>query len=162
MLPWLLALAAGSALAFLQYRTGGAEHARAPLALRAFALVLILALLFDAPGGPSRRVRPYAALDASSSWISGGDSTIWKRAVRSADSVGADTLLLLGDSVRAGSAPASPADRATRVAPLVERSLGAGRAAVLITDGRVDDPERLADLPAGSAVVSLEGKSQVD
>jgi hypothetical protein len=162
MLTWLLALAAGSALAFLQYRSGGAEHARAPLALRAFALVLILALLLDAPGGPSRRVRPYAALDASSSWISSGDTSIWKRAVRSADSVGADTLLLLGDSVRAGAAPASPADRATRVAPLVERSLGAGRAAVLITDGRVDDPERLADLPSGSAVVTLDGTSQLD
>ena len=162
MLTWLLALTAGSALAFLQYRTGGAAHARAPLALRALALVLIIALLLDAPGGPSRRVRPYAALDASSSWISSGDTTLWKRAVHSADSVGADTLLLLGDSVRAGSAPNSPADRATRVAPLVERSLGAGRAAVLVTDGRVDDPERLADLPSGSAVVTLAGTSRLD
>ncbi len=162
MLIWLFAIAAGVALAYLQYRFGGASRATVPLALRAVALVIILALLFDAPGGPSRRARPYAALDASASWISSGDTTIWARAVRSADSVGADTLLLLGDSVRSGLAPKIPSDRATRVAPLVERALGAGRAAVFITDGRVDDPEHLADLPAGSRVITLDGTSRLD
>ena len=162
MLIWLLAIAAGSALAFLQYKFGGAQHARAPLVLRALAVSIILALLLDAPGGPSRRVRPYAALDVSASWLSSGDTTMWARAVRSADSVGADTLLLLGDSVRSGSAPKIPSDRATRIAPLVERALGAGRAAVFITDGRVDDPERLADLPSGSRVVALDGTSKLD
>jgi hypothetical protein len=162
MLIWLLALAAGSALAFVQYRFGGASYAKVPLVLRAIAVSIILALLLDAPGGPSRRVRPYAALDASASWLSSGDTAIWHRAVRSADSVGADTLLLLGDSVRTGSAPQSPADRATRVAPLVERALGAGRAAIFVTDGRVDDPERLADLPSGSQVVTLDGTSRLD
>jgi hypothetical protein len=162
MLIWLLALAAGCGFAYLQYRFGGASYAKVPLALRALAITLILALLLDAPGGPSRRVRPYAALDASSSWFSSGDTAIWHRAVRSADSVGADTLLLLGDSVRAGAAPQSPTDRATRVAPLVERALGAGRAAVFVTDGRVDDPERLADLPSGSIVIALEGASKLD
>ena len=162
MLIWLLAIAAGSALAFLQYKFGGAQHARAPLVLRALAVSIILALLLDAPGGPSRRVRPYAALDVSASWLSSGDTTMWARAVHSADSVGADTLLLLGDSVRSGSAPKIPSDRATRIAPLVERALGAGRAAVFITDGRVDDPERLADLPSGSRVVALDGTSKLD
>ena len=162
MLIWLFAIAAGSALAFVQYRFGGASRATVPLALRALAFTIVLALLLDAPGGPSRRVRPYAALDASVSWISSGDTTLWRRAVRSADSVGADTLLLLGDSVRAGTAPKTPADRATRVAPLVERALGSGRAAVFVTDGRVDDPERLADLPSGSRVVALEGESRLD
>src|SRR5471030_655577 len=110
MLIWLLALAAGSGFAYLQYRLGGASYAKVPLALRAIAIVIILALLLDAAGGPSRRVRPYAALDASSSWLSSGDTAIWRRAVRSADSVGADTLLLLGDSVRAASAPQNPTD----------------------------------------------------
>ena len=43
---------------------------------------------------------------------------------------GADTLLLVGDSVRAARPPASPADGATRLAPLVERSLGSGRPVV--------------------------------
>lgn len=162
MLIWIFALAAGSALAFVQYRFGGAANAPVPRALRAVALVIVLALLFDAPGGPSRRVRPYAALDASASWVASGDTALWRRAVRSADSVGADTVLLVGDSARAGRPPAAPADRATRVAPLVERTLGAGRAAVFITDGRVDDPERLADLPAGSRVVALEGAARLD
>lgn len=162
MLIWIFSLAAGSALAFVQYRFGGADGARVPRALRAVALVIVLALLLDAPGGPSRRVKPYAALDASASWTVSGDTSAWRRAVRSADSVGSDTLLLVGDSVRAGRAPASPTDRATRVAPLVERALGAGRAAVFITDGRVDDPERLADLPAGSQVVAIDGTSRRD
>src|SRR5476649_2052986 len=162
MLIWLLAVALGSGFAYLQYRFGGASYAKVPLALRALAVSIIFALLLDAPGGPARRVRPYAALDASASWLSSGDTAIWHRAVRSADSVGADTLLLLGDSVRAGSAPQYPMDRTTRVAPLVERALGAGRAAVFVTDGRVDDPERLADLPSGSIVVTLDGVSKLD
>jgi hypothetical protein len=162
MLTWLLAAVVAAALAFTQYRFGGALRATRPLALRWIALTIMFALLFDAPGGPSRRARPYAALDASASWLSSGDTALWRRAVRSADSVGADTLLLLGDSVRAGSAPRAPGDRSSRVAPLVERALGAGRAAVFVTDGRVDDPERLAELPAGSRVVTLEGKSLLD
>src|ERR1019366_10172449 len=91
MFIWLLAIAAGSALAGVQYRFGGAARATVPLALRAVAFTIVLALLFDAPGGPSRRVRPYAALDASASWLSTGDTALWRRAVRSADSVGADT-----------------------------------------------------------------------
>ncbi len=162
MLIWLLAIVLGSALAFLQYRFGGAAYARLPLALRGVALVIIIALLLDASGGPSRRVRPYAALDASASWLSSGDTALWRRAKASADSVGADTLLLVGDSVRSGAAPAAPGDRTTRLGPLVERALGAGRAAVFVTDGRVDDPARLADLPSGSRVVAIEGKSQLD
>src|SRR5665213_536051 len=162
MLIWIFSIAAGSALAFVQYRFGGAANAPIPRALRALALVIVLALLLDAPGGPSRRVRPYAALDASASWTASGDSGLWHRAVSSADSVGADTLLLVGDSVRAGRAPGVPTDRATRVAPLVERALGAGRAVVFVTDGRVDDPERLADLPSGSRVVTIEGASRLD
>ncbi|HEX7547157.1 MAG TPA: hypothetical protein VF368_10545 [Gemmatimonadaceae bacterium] len=162
MLIWLFAITAGAALAVVQYRFGGAARATAPRALRAVALSIVLALLLDAPGGPARRLRPYAALDASASWLSSGDTTLWKRAVRSVDSVNADTVLLMGDSVRAGAPPAAPADRTTRVAPLVERALGAGRAAVFVTDGRVDDPERIADLPSGSRVVTLEGTSRLD
>lgn len=162
MLIWLFAVVAGSALAVLQYRFGGASGATVPRALRALAVTLALALLLDAPGGPARRARPYAALDVSASWLSAGDTALWRRAIRSADSVGADTLLLVGDSVRAGAAPATPTDRMTRVAPLVERALGAGRPAVFVTDGRVDDPERLADLPSGSRIVTLEGTSRLD
>src|SRR3990172_1191569 len=157
MLFWALAAVVGSALAVLQYRRGGGRHGGFPRALRAVALVVTLGLLFDAPSGPARAVRGYAALDASASWLAVGDTALWRRAVRGADSVGADTLLLVGDSVRAGNAPARADDGASRTAPLVERALGAGRSVTFVTDGRVDDPERLADLPSGSRVVTLEG-----
>ena len=163
MLIWLFAAVAGSALAVLQYRFGGATGATVPRALRALAVTIVLALLLDAPGGPARRARPYAAPSGRrQAGLVRWTPTLWKRAVRSADSVGSDTLLLVGDSLRAGTAPAEPGDRGTRVAPLVERALGAGRAAVFVTDGRVDDPERLADLPSGSRIVTLEGASRLD
>src|SRR5581483_4460849 len=68
----------------------------------------------------------------------------------------------VGDSVRAGRLPATPADGASRMEPLVERALGAGRAVVLVTDGRVEDPERLDDLPGGSFVLVLDGAARRD
>ena len=162
MILWLVSLGAGALLAVAQYRWGGPLRPPRLVALRALVLTIIIALLFDAPSGPSRRVRPYAALDASLSWLAAGDSTLWQRAVRSADSVGADTLLLVGDSVRAATAPAAPRDGASRLSPLVERSLGSGRPVVFITDGFVDDPDRLSELPAGSRVVTLAGAARKD
>lgn len=162
MLTWLLAVAAAAALTFAHYRLTGAARATVPLALRAGALAIVLALAFDAPLGRAGAAHPYVALDASSSWLVTGDSALWARARHSADSVGADTTLLLGDSVRVAPAPALPTDGATRVAPLVERALGAGRAVVLVTDGRIDDADRLADLPGGSRVVQLEGTARRD
>ncbi|HVT39146.1 MAG TPA: hypothetical protein VHE78_08870 [Gemmatimonadaceae bacterium] len=162
MLIWLLAVALGAALAVLQYHLGGELRTPLLIALRAIALAIILALVLDAASGPARSVRPYAALDASESWLATGDSALWRRAVRSADSVGADTVLLVGDSVRTGPMPGLPRDGASRVAPLVERALGAGRPVTFVTDGRLDDPDRLADLPAGSHVVTLEGAARPD
>ena len=162
MLSWLSATFLGLALAYVQYRLGGAARSEVPRALRALAYTLVLLLLFDAPLGPSRAPRPYAALDVSASWLASGDSTLWKRAVRSVDSLASDTLLLLGDSVRAGAVPTSPVDGATRLGPLVERTLGAGRAVTLVTDGRMDDAERLSELPAGSRVVVLDGRARTD
>jgi hypothetical protein len=159
---WFLAIVAGAAFAYAQYRFGGALHARRQLALRAVTATAVTALLLDAPVGCSRATRPYVALDASASWLAAGDSTPWKRAVAAADSVGGDTTLLVGDSVRAGPPPAAPADIASRIGPLVERSLGAGRAAVLVTDGRIDDPERLDELPGGSAVVVVDAGTTRD
>ena len=162
MLIWLAAALAGSALAYAQYRPGGLSRTTLLPGLRATALALAFALLGDAPIGRSHPLPPYAALDASASWLTSGDSALWNRAVRTTDSVGADTTLLLGDSVRAQRANGLPADVTTRVAPLVERALGAGRSVVLVTDGRLDDPERLVELPAGSRVVTLEGAARPD
>jgi hypothetical protein len=162
MLSWLFAAAVASTLAFLQYRFGGTHRATVPLALRATALTIVIALLFDAPIGPAGSVRAYTALDASASWLASGDGALWQRAVKSADSVGADSLLLIGDSVRVGKAPSVPFDGASRTAPLLERALGAGRPVTLITDGRVDDPERLKELPSGSHVIVLEAAAKRD
>ena len=165
MLIWLFAVGGAWALAFAQYRllsTHGGPRAAVPFVLRATALTIILALLFDAPIGSARHATPYAALDVSASWRAVGDSALWQRAIRSADSVGSDTLLLVGDSLRPGKPPAEPADVATRAAPLVERAIGSGRPVVFVTDGRVDDPERLTELPSGSRVVLIEGTQKRD
>lgn len=162
MLSWLIAVAIGSALAVGQYRWGGAPRQFRLQALRGITLALVVALLLNAPVGWSSLASPYAALDASASWIATGDSTLWNRATAAIDSVNSDSTLLVGDSVRSGSAPATPTDQASRVAPLVERALGAGRAVVLVTDGRIDDPERLEELPGGSSVILLDGGSRRD
>jgi hypothetical protein len=162
MLIWLLAALLGTALAVLQYRLGGGPRAPIPRALRALAVTIVLALLLGAPIGTARSVKGYVALDASESWLAAGDTSLWSRAVRSADSVRADTMLLVGDSARAATAPPLPTDVATRLAPLVERALGAGRPVTFVTDGRVDDPDRLADLPSGSSVVILDGTARPD
>lgn len=161
-MAWLIAIVVGAAFAYGQYWLGGALHARRQLALRAVAAIAVVALMLNAPVGCSRASHPYVALDASASWLVAGDSTPWKRALAAADSVGGDTTLLIGDSVRAARPPASPTDISSRVGPLVERALGAGRAAVLVTDGRLDDPERLDELPGGSAVVLVDGGSRPD
>ena len=165
MLIWLFAICGAWALAFAQYRllaSSGGPRATVPFVLRGTALTIILALLFDAPIGFARHATPYAALDVSASWRAIGDNALWQRAVRSADSVGGDTLLLVGDSLRSGKPPAEPADAVTRAAPLVERAIGSGRPVVFITDGRVDDPERLTELPSGSRVVLIEGAPKRD
>lgn len=162
MLLWLLAVVVGAAFAYGQYRLGGALHARRQLVLRGVSATIVVALVLNAPVGCSRAARPYVALDASASWLVAGDSVPWKRARAAADSVGGDTTLLVGDSVRAANAPPAPSDVSSRVGPLVERALGAGRAAVLVTDGRIDDPERLDELPGGSAVVIVDGSGRPD
>jgi hypothetical protein len=162
MLSWLAALVVGGAFAVIQYRLGGARNQVRLQVLRGIAVSASVALILNAPVGCSRSVSPYAALDASASWRVAGDSAVWKRAVEAADSIGADTTLLVGDSVRAGDPPATPTDGASHVGALVERALGAGRAVALITDGRVDDPERLQELPSGSSVIILEGATRRD
>ena len=147
MLIWLLAVTVGVALAVVQYRLGGALRPPILIALRALALTIILALMLDASSGSGKSVRPYAALDVSQSWLATGDTAVWRRALRSLDSVGADTVLLVGDSVRAGIAPGVPGDGATRVAPLIERALGAGRPVTFVTDGAWTSPTGLPNCP---------------
>ncbi len=162
MMLWLLAVLAGSAAAVAQYRFGVRANAPLPLALRASVYTIALALLFDAPIGPASSVGHYVALDASASWQVAGNAALWAKARTAAENAGGDTLLLLGDSLRVGVAPVAPMDGASRVAPLVERVLGAGRPVVLVTDGRIDDAARLAELPGGSRVIALDGAGARD
>lgn len=155
MLTWLVAAIAGVAIAVLLYgrrepRIG--SRAVALMALRAMAMTLLLALVFDAPSAPARAPKPLVALDVSASWGRGGDSALWQRAHARATALAPDSLILFGDSVRVGRAPRSPSDDATRARSLVERSLAAGRALVLVTDGELDDPAALEQLPSGSRV----------
>ena len=79
MLSWIFALAAGLALAALAYRVRPAAPAATVFALRAFAGTLMVALLLDAPLGPSRPLAPWVGLDVSASWRAGGDSAQWTR-----------------------------------------------------------------------------------
>ncbi|HLB09805.1 MAG TPA: hypothetical protein VK617_09730, partial [Gemmatimonadaceae bacterium] len=164
MLAWILSLLVAAVLAWWSYRAPAAGESRRTwwlAALRALAWLLTLALLLDAPAGPRRAVPPIAALDVSASWLRGGDSALWRRAVSAARSASSD-VLLWGDSARPGAASAMPRDAATRALPLAERALAVGRPLVLITDGELDDPSTLASLPAGSRVEVLPHAPAVD
>lgn len=156
MISWLLALAAGLTLAVLSY----GRPRRGPLGLasglRALAATLITALALNAPTGAVRRAAPWVALDVSSSWRSTGTEAAWLQARALTDSAmhaGADSLLLFGDSLRGDRAPSDPPDRSSSVAQLVDAARARGRPVLVITDGRLDDPERLADLPEGSSLI---------
>lgn len=167
---WLGAAATALLAAAAQYlwREPGTHRLRLPAALlRAAALTLILALLFDAPAGPRRALRPFVALDASLSWLRGsGDpaaaDSLWRRALASARAAEGDSIFVFGDSVRR--APASPAaaDNASSVRAMVERALAAGRPLLVITDGELDDPDALEALPRGSSVSVLARDSLPD
>ena len=163
MLAWLLSLLIAAALAWWSYRTPAADSHRAwrLVALRALSWLLMLALVLDAPAAPRRAVPPIAALDVSASWLRGGDSARWQRAVAAARRASAD-LVLWGDSARSGAPPASPTDVASRALPLAERALAVGRPLVLVTDGELDDPAALTSLPAGSRVEVLARTPAID
>lgn len=165
MMAWLVALvalAAGAALALLTYRRG--RPWRVAL-LRAVAAAAITALLLNAPLAPARPVPAWIAVDVSASWASEDDPAGWAKVRASVDSLraaGADSLLLFGDSLRGDTLPARPADTRSRVEPLVEAARALGRPAIVVTDGRLADAERLAELPRGSAVVVHEPAALAD
>ncbi len=163
MLVWFVALATGVAWAAAGYLP--APHfsrVLLPAALRALAVTLLVGLFADALVGRARERPPLVALDVSSSWLRGGDSAHFARARRAADSLRADTLLLFGDSVRAGNAPAIPADAQSSLRPVVERALASGRAVRIVTDGILSDADALDALPAGSEVLLVEGAPRPD
>lgn len=153
MIDWIIALVIASILALLQYgRPGRIPGSLWPMALRWVSVALIAALLLGAPSGPPRQPPAMVALDASASWLRGGDSSTWKQALQEATSRSSEQPLLFGDSARALEEGAVPADRNSVVRPAVDRALAAGRPLVVLTDGVIDDPDALTGLPAGSRV----------
>lgn len=158
---WSLSLAAGLALAFVTY---GRRAPRAVFALRMVAGTLAIALLLDAPLAPARALAPWVVLDVSASW-NAADPSAWRAARASADSAlrdGGDSLLLFGAQVRGDTAPTAPSDALSRVTDVVEAARALGRPVLLITDGRLDDADRLNDLPVGSVAVVHEGPPRRD
>jgi hypothetical protein len=164
MSPWLVAVGAGLGFALLQYvwrRTHRGPLALIAGALRFLAATLVVALLLDAPTGPPKPVASWAALDASES-MRRGDSALWKAAIDSVRAAGADTVLLFGDSARAGSIESGPADRRSELRPVADRALAAGHPVVVVTDGELSDPDAASSLPAGSRLVVVARASQSD
>ena len=161
---WLLAIAAGILLAIVQYGTRGFAAGGVALgaaALRACAVTLIVALLLDAPAGCAKPVATWAALDVSLS-MARGDSAMWRTARDSIRAVGADSVFVFGDSVRAAGPAPVPRDESSDLRPAVERALGAGHPLVVVTDGELDDPDAARGLPAGSRIVVLKRPPERD
>ncbi len=158
MLTWIIATAVGAALASALY--GVREQSELGrlvpvVVLRAIALILLFALLFDAPSGRRRVPSPVIALDVSESWLRGGDSALWRRARERARSLTRDSLWLFGDSIRVGAVSDLPTDHSSASTAVAERAVSSGRPVILITDGEIDDPGSLRELPAGSRVEAI-------
>ncbi len=165
MTVWLVAVLGGAFVAGLMYflrETGSPAQLAPAIALRAVALSVIAALLLDASAGRPRVPSPIVALDVSSSWLRGGDSSAWRRARDRARSLAPDSLLLFGDSIRIGTPPAMAGDVASRMQALAERAAGAGRPLAIITDGEVDDPATAREFPSGSRVEVIEVPARRD
>jgi len=164
MSAWLIAIAVGAAAAALQY--GGTRAPspvrRAALAgLRWLAVASAVALLLNAPLRPPRVGSPLVFVDGSRS-MARGDTSLWRAAWDSALAVRSDSIHVFGDSVGAAQREAPPIDDASRVRPVVERAMVAGRPAVVITDGELQDSSALDGLVSGSRVVVLPRVPQRD
>jgi len=163
VLTWALAIALGVAVAALGY-AGTRPLPRSLLALRGVGATVVAVLLLNAPLAPPRPLAPWVALDASASW--GPDTARWNRARAAADSAlsaGADSLLLFGNAVRSAALlPERPTDPASRIGDIVELARAQGRPVILVTDGALDDVERLADLPLGSVVLRPAPETRAD
>jgi hypothetical protein len=152
MLAWVVAGLVGVGVAAVQYGRPARRWGGVVAGLRAVSVALLVALVLDAPFGWSASPRLIPALDGSASWRRAGDTASYGNAVRRFRALRSDTALVFGDSVRPGAAPGVATDVRSAVRPLVDRALAAGRPVAVITDGELDDPEALAELPSGSRV----------
>jgi hypothetical protein len=157
-------VAIGALAAALQYvppRTPGPALRAGLAALRAAAVMVVAALLLDAPLGPSRPLRPVVFLDASQS-MTRENAALSRVAWDSARAIAADSVWFFGDSVRPADPSSSAADASSRVRPVIERTMATGRPAVLITDGEIQDSTALDGLASGSRVVVLPRPARSD
>ena len=152
MLSVLLALAAGALATFLSYprQTLSGPRVRTAAGLRGLAVALIAGLALNVPLGGASRIRPMVALDATASWLRGGDSTRFVAARRAALAEASDSVLAFGDSVRRATPDTRAGDAQSRLRGIVERAIAAGRPLVVYTDGELEDAEILSGLPSGS------------
>ena len=164
MFLWFAAIAAGFLAAAVPYGRTVRGRRIAPLvALRAAAGTLIVALVLDAPAG--RRAVPshWVALDASESLgraQGGGDGC--SRAARDSARAAGGPVYQFGDSVRLDARERASPDRASSVSAVVDRAVATGAPVVIVTDGEVDDAERLTGLPAGSRMVLVSCVARPD
>jgi hypothetical protein len=161
----LLAVLAGAALAALPFSRGlRSPGARLAYLARAGAGILLAALLLDLPLAPARTPGPIVALDASASWARARDDSAFASALAEARRLaGRDTLWLLGDSLRpAPDGALTPRDARSDITPLRDRAAALGRAVVLVTDGALDDPALVAQLPTGSRIEARPGTARPD
>jgi hypothetical protein len=166
MSPWLVAFGAGLGFALLQY--GWRRSFRGPLGLSAallrfLAVMLVVALLLDAPTGAPRPVSSWTALDVSES-MRRGDTVLWRAAIDSAHASGGDSTILFGDSARTASESANlrGSDRRSELRPVADRALASGHPVVVVTDGELSDPDAVGSLPAGSRLIVVPRSAQSD
>ncbi|MCY7378784.1 MAG: hypothetical protein LH467_05510, partial [Gemmatimonadaceae bacterium] len=154
---WLIAVVVGGLVAAFQYGRAALTVRVAALALlRALAVMLVVALLLDAPAGRPAVVAPLVALDASESWLRAAPAcTRWREALDSARALGGSDWIAFGDSVRSARRPDAPEDRASRLRAVADRATGGGRPVIVITDGESDDAEAMTDLPRGSRAIVM-------
>jgi len=162
MIAWFIALAAGAAGALAGYARARAGGKLLPAALRAVAVTSLVALALNVVIGARRVPPPLVALDVSSSWGRGRDTTAFAAVARAARAAAGDSLLVVGDSLRLAGDNVRPGDRASRVRAVAERAMAAGRPLVLYTDGEIDDADALRALPAGSRVIVGGGDAPPD
>ena len=154
---WLIAVVVGGLVAAWQYGRAALTPRFAALALlRALAVMLVVALLLDAPAGRPTVVGPLVALDASESWLRAAPACPrWRAALDSARALGGNDWIVFGDSVRADRSPDAPVDRASKLRAVADRFAGGGRPVIVITDGESDDAEAMGDLPRGSRALVM-------
>ena len=154
---WLIAVVVGALVAGWQYGRAALAPRFAALALlRALAVILVVALLLNAPASRPTAVAPIVALDASESWLRAAPACLrWREALDSARALGGNDGIVFGDSVRAHRRLDAPADRASKLRAVADRLAGGGRPVIVITDGEIDDAEAMRDLPRGSRSIVM-------